>query len=61
MLTLASDSQLDNSAERKYNALRAQLQASSQQGNPLTAKFDSDMDFANSVVRQMSEQGTPLH
>ncbi|MDR2307115.1 MAG: filamentous hemagglutinin N-terminal domain-containing protein [Paucimonas sp.] len=61
LLTLASDSQLDNSAERKYNALRAALKADSQQGNPLIAKFDSDMKFASTVVQQMSELGMPLH
>ncbi|MCG8296613.1 hypothetical protein, partial [Pseudomonas entomophila] len=61
LLTLASDSQLDNSAARKYETLLGQLQHSTQGGNPLTAYFVRDMDVANAAVRQMSEQGTPLH
>ncbi|WP_330210751.1 two-partner secretion domain-containing protein [Pseudomonas sp. AM4(2022)] len=60
LLTLASDSQLDNATAHKYEALRAQLSQGNQQGNPLVGKFSDDMAVAQSVVNQMSAQGTPL-
>jgi filamentous hemagglutinin len=59
-LTLASDSQLDNAAAQKYEALRAELGQGTQQGNPLVGKFSDDMAVAQAVVNQMSAQGTPL-
>ncbi|WP_269835569.1 hypothetical protein [Pseudomonas sp. MF7453] len=60
LLTLASDSQLDNATAQKYEALRAQLNQGTQQGNPLVGKFSNDMAVAQAVVTQMSAQGTPL-
>ncbi|EIK60998.1 putative toxin [Pseudomonas lactis] len=60
LLTLASDSQLDNATAHKYEALRAQLSQGNQQGNPLVGKFSDDMAVAQAVVNQMSAQGTPL-
>ncbi|WP_458723306.1 two-partner secretion domain-containing protein [Pseudomonas brenneri] len=60
LLTLASDSQLDNSTASKYEALRAQLDQNAQQGNPQVEKFSKDMEIAQAVVNQMSAQGTPL-
>ena len=60
LLTLASDSQLDNATAHKYEALRGQLSQGNQQGNPLAGKFSDDMAVAQAVVNQMSAQGTPL-
>ena len=60
LLTLASDSQLDNSTARKYEALRAQLDSPTQRGNPQVELFYRAMEVAQAVVNQMSAQGTPL-
>ena len=60
LLTIASDSQLDNSTANKYAALANKFAQESSRGNPLSSDFTQDMQVAQAAVTQMAQQGTPL-